>query len=442
MNSLQRHLQLWLTLSLAILVGLFWVLENQSIKGITEGFLVSRLEHDADNIFSAISTEPLIQLDHQRINSIYTQPASGHYYAIRFTEEKQLTSPSIKQQELPFPSLEPGETQLTHIDGPFGQHVLLLTKGLQKGHTKLTLAIAEDLTTLEAQRHEFRRSFSILAITGLLVLIAVQSFIIRRSIKKLDPVKDDIRRLEHGEISKLSEDVPAEILPVIQEFNHILKLLSQRLDRSRHALGNLAHALKGPLNLLNQYYDTSKNGLNKEQTHQASIQTERIRQLMERELKRARLAGKEMSTQRFNPKKNLPDLIDALRKIHKNRSIDIDYQVSDEVPSFGDLEDMYELLGNLLDNACKWANSSISCRFSGSNTIQIIIEDDGIGLSPEELEQLTKRGVRLDETVEGHGLGLSIAKDIVTLYGGQISFSRSELLGGLKIKVLLPLIEM
>jgi signal transduction histidine kinase len=256
--------------------------------------------------------------------------------------------------------------------------------------------------------------------------------------KKLDPVKNDIKRLEHGEIKNLSDDVPAEILPVIQEFNRILILLGQRLDRSRNALGNLAHALKGPLNLLTQYYDTAEEGMDIEQVNQAKTQTERIRQLMERELKRARLAGKDMPVQRFNPKNNLPDLISVLNQIHQNKALDIQYMIADEVPSFGDLEDMHELLGNLLDNACKWATSKVRCILTGHDEIHIIIEDDGRGLSIQELEQLSQRGVRLDETVEGHGLGLSIAKDIVKLYGGQLLFSPSQELGGLKIQIILP----
>ena len=439
MSSLQRHLQVWLALSLIVLMGLFWILENQSIKSITEGFLISRLEHDGDNLLLALAPNETNKIDIQRINPIYKQPSSGHYYAIHFANGEQLASPSLEQHVLPASPLETGETKLEHIDGPFGQHVLLWSKGFQKGGFKFTIAVAEDLTVLKQQRQKFIGSFTLLALAGLITLLAVQSLVVRRSIKKLDPVRDDIKRLEHGEISKLSEDVPDEIQPIIQEFNHILKLLSQRLDRSRNALGNLAHALKGPLSILTQYCDASKSGMNSEQVNQAGVQIERIQQLMERELKRARLAGKEMSTQRFNPQLNLPNLLDVLGQIHSSKSLSIEYQVDDDVPAFGDLEDIYELLGNLLDNACKWAKSSVNCHISGHDEVQILIEDDGAGLTREELEQLSQRGVRLDEAVEGHGLGLSIAKDIAKLYGGQLHFSCSEKLGGLKIKVLLPL---
>jgi len=438
MNSLQRHLQVWLALSLILLMGLFWLLENQSIKAITEGFLITRLKHDGDNLLLALSPDQTNQINIERINPIYKQPASGHYYVMRFANGEQLSSPSLEQHKLPVTTLELGETKLEHIDGPFGQHILLWSKGFRKDDLTLTITVAEDLTVLKSQRQEFISSFTILAIAGLITLLAVQSFIVRRSIKKLDPVKGDIKRLEHGEINKLSEDVPSEIQPIIQEFNHILGLLSQRLERSRNALGNLAHAVKGPLSILTQYCDASENGMNCHQVSQAGVQIARIQQLMERELKRARLAGKEMSTQRFNSQQSLPDLLDVLNQIHSKKSINIQYQI-DDVPAFGDREDIYELLGNLLDNACKWAKSLVICQISGHNEIQILIEDDGAGLTPQDLKQLSQRGVRLDETVEGHGLGLSIAKDIAKLYGGQLYFSRSEKLGGLKVKILLPL---
>ena len=211
-------------------------------------------------------------------------------------------------------------------------------------------------------------------------------------------------------------------------------LLTQRLERSRNALGNLAHALKGPLNLLTQYFDTADSA----EQEQAALQTERIRQLMQRELKRARLAGRNLSAARFNAGEELPDLIAVLQQVYRERTVSVDYQLDPELEPFGDREDMLELLGNLLDNGCKWASSRVICRIEGESEICIQVEDDGAGLLDQEIQDLTKRGTRLDETVEGHGLGLAIVGDIVKLYGGTIQFSRSESLGGLKVIILLP----
>ena len=214
--------------------------------------------------------------------------------------------------------------------------------------------------------------------------------------------------------------------------------MAQRLERSRNALGNLAHALKGPLNLLVHYFDCDEDPANPTQKKQAKTQVERIRQLMERELKHARLVGRGSHAHLFNPHTELPDLVRVLLQVHRGKSLEINTHADKGAPAFGDREDMLELLGNLLDNACKWATSNVSCSLSGEERIRILVEDDGDGLSDTDIERLTQRGTRLDETIEGHGLGLAISKDIVKLYNGRIHFGRSTELGGLQVQIILP----
>ena len=134
----------------------------------------------------------------------------------------------------------------------------------------------------------------------------------------------------------------------------------------------------------------------------------------------------------------MPDLTDVLRKVHREKSLDIQLKLADDMIAFADREDMLELLGNLLDNACKWARGRVRCTMEAGEETSIAVENDGPALSSRELERLVKRGTRLDETVEGHGLGLAIAKDIVKLYSGSISFDRSPSLGGLRVIIKLP----
>ncbi len=436
MNSLERSLQLGLVLSLLLLMGLFWLVGYQSLRHLTEDFIISRLEHDAESLLRVISTDPE-RLLQQRVDPIFNQPFSGHYYLIRFKDGREITSRSLWDYSLQIPLLAPGERKRLHADGPSGQQLLILVQGFRKRGMEFTLAVSEDLTPIEAQRDRFTRDFALLALLGVFLLLVVQRFVVHRAFQRLEPVREDIRRLEHGEVERLSEDVPAEILPPVREFNHLLRLLAQRLERSRNALGNLAHAIKGPLNLLHQYFDDQEVTPTKK-TRQARDQVERICHLMQRELKRARMAGTGIPSRRFDPAADLPDLIQVLRNIHHNRQLDIRYKLSDDLPPFGDHEDMLELLGNLLDNACKWANSTVRCHISSrDDQIAIVVEDDGPGLSGDEMESLTERGTRLDETKEGHGLGLAISKDIVKLYGGTLSFDRSPELGGLRATVLL-----
>lgn len=440
MNSLERSLQVGLSLSLVLLIGALWAVGNQAIKGLTEDFVVSRLEHDAESLLAAL----LIDADKTRvrwrhIDQIYSQPLSGHYYVVRLDNGNTLTSRSLWDQSMAVEQLPAGQSRRLHTAGPSGQHLLVWIKGFRKQGHSVTIAVAEDLSSVKAQRDRFMGAFALLAFAGLVLLLAIQHLVVRRSFRRLEPLCDDIRQLEQGKTDRLSDDVPTEILPLVQEFNHLLSLLAQRLERSRNALGNLTHALKGPLNLLVQHFDSEADSHSSHRISQARTQVERIRQLMERELKRARLAGNGIQSQQFDPHVELPDLIGVLQQVHQARHLTIDYQADPNLPPFGDREDMLELLGNLLDNACKWAGSRVLCRLSGDEeAIQISVEDDGQGLSDEDLEKLTQRGIRLDETVEGHGLGLAIAKDIVKLYAGSLGFRRSSGLGGLEVLINLP----
>ena len=437
MNSLQRRLQLGLTLSLMLLMTLLWWAGILAVRELGEDLIGSRLEHDAESLLAAMEFSGTAdqKIAWKRINSIYNQPFSGHYYAILLADGAYDNSRSLWDQTLDVQPVEAGGSTQWYADGPSDQKLLVWAKHYQKqGHT-FTLAVAEDLTPLESHLSLFQWTFAAIALVVLFVLLFVQQRVIRSSFRRMDSVRADIHRLEQGETGTLSEDVPDEILPLVQEFNRLLELLAQRLERSRNALGNLAHALKGPLNLLMQNLDSKELEKYTELRTQAQTQTERIRQLMERELKRARLAGSGSPGQRFNARQELPDLIEVLKRVHAKDQLDIEWSITGDTLAFGDREDMLELMGNLLDNACKWAGSKVRCSISGTDVIKITVEDDGPGRSEQEMTQLAQRGVRLDETVEGHGLGLAIAKDIVKLYNGEIHFNRSKQLGGLSVAV-------
>ncbi len=442
MNSLQRLLQIGLTFSLLLLMAVLWWMGSLAVRQLGEDLISSRLEHDAESLLAAInfleSDQTPMQLEY--INPIYNRPFSGHYYIIRFADGTMLNSRSLWDQNLDLPLVEPGASIVWHAVGPSDQRLLVWARHYKKQGQTFTLAVAEDLTPLERYLAIFKWTFAALALVMLFILLMVQQLVIKRSFRRLDRLRSEMQSLEQGEISTLSQDVPDEILPLVEAFNRLLALLSQRLSRSRNSLGNLAHALKGPLNLLMHYLDSKELDACPELKAQMQSQQQRIQTLMERELKRARLAGSGSPGYCFNVQQELPDLIEVLKQVHHKQRLNIQWQVMADTPSFGDREDMLELLGNILDNACKWANGNVQCHISGVDTITIIIEDDGPGCSEQEIEQLTQRGVRLDETVEGHGLGLAIAKDIIKLYNGEISFSRSKSLGGLctTIKLCLP----
>ncbi len=441
MYSLQKRLQVWLAVSITILIIVLTFVGYKLVEKLADDFIVQRLESDIEGILSAIVvTDGSVQISDLRFSHIYDQPLSGHYFVLRYGDGIDFRSRSLWDNTIDFPEVAPGETRINHVPGPAGQNILVWVRGFRKDEVNFTLAIAEDHSQTHKQINSAIRNIVIMSFVGLFVLLAMQRLIVRNSLRSLNRVREDRHDFLEGRKTDFSEDVPSEVLPLVRETNHLLQLLSERLERSRNSLGNLAHALKGPLSIVVVYFSHPENIQDKEQFTRAGKQVTRIQELMERELKRARLAGKGISSTRFNPHKELPDLVGLLNQVYAGKKLKLTYTIADRIPPFGDREDMHELMGNLLDNACKWAKSKVTCKLYGAmeSEIHIVIEDDGKGLSGDELETLTKRGVRPDESVEGHGLGLSMVKDIVRRYGGEISFTRSESLGGMNVQVVIP----
>jgi len=446
MNSLSIRLQLSLAVSLIFLLMLLGWVSHQTLYQMTRDVIYSRLEHDAESLLAALQLEenPVdskrkIIVKNKRLSQIYLQPFSGHYFLIVFRDGSTISSRSLWDFDFQKSLSEASINHASLVKGPEQEQLLIFSNDYQKYDYHFTFYVAEDIQTSLNSVDQFINKILLLMLSGLFLLIVIQTLVIRKTFKKLIPVQQEIKQLESGKIDKLSENVPTEIQSLVIEFNHLLKQLSLRLERSRNALGNLSHALKGPLNLLVQYFDSDVTQQNNNR-QLAQQQTSRIQVLMERELKRARLAGNGFSNVRFNPTSDLSDLIKLLHQIYQRKNLNIELKVPSDMPLFGDREDMLELIGNLLDNACKWAEAKVFCELCFDSVITIVIKDDGLGISEQEIEQLILRGSRLDETIEGHGLGLAIAKDIVKLYVGDISFSSSDI-GGLQVKINFPLIN-
>jgi signal transduction histidine kinase len=441
LNSLGQQLRLGLGAGLVLLFGLVWWGGIQAIHSLTEHFVASRLEHDAESVLAAMrlddSGRP--QVRWRRIDAIYNQPLSGHYYQINFRDGEQVVSRSQWDQRLEIPAFDPGTRGQWRMPGPAGQELLVWAAGYNKQGKIFSIAVAEDMTPLNQRLTQFEWWFVGLILVGTLLLFAGQQLIVRAALVRLERVREEMARLERGEVRALTSQVPTEVAPLVVQFNHLLGLFQQRLEHSRKGLGNLSHAFKGPINLLQQQLESDELAAHPELKVAMQQQLSRIRQLMEREMKRARLAGSGISGGRFNAGREMPALLRVLRQIYHEKQLAIETRVPEAGQLAVDREDMLELLGNLLDNACKWARGRVRCVIAQHDALVIEVEDDGPGVSAEALARLTGRGVRIDESVDGHGLGLAITKDMVQLYGGGIEFMPAPELGGLKVRVTLPL---
>lgn len=436
--SLERRLLAGIAVALlATFAVLFWF-GSTTIRDVTVSYLLTRLEHDRDAVLARLQlTGDTLQLPPDGIANIYQQPLSGHYFQVR-SDHQTLRSRSLWDETLPVTTLAPGEQRVMRLPGPDDQPLLVLAGGYRKQGHDLTLLVAEDISALETRVRHYQQtligSFGAL----LLVLLVLLGWWLRRGFRALDRVKADMRRVVHGEARQLDEEVPAEVRPLVHELNRLLGLLEQRLARSRNALGNLAHALKTPLSLLT--LELQHPPLDAAQSRAALAQATRIRELVDRELRRARIAGGGSPGQRFDARTEIPALLEILRRVHQQRGLDIAHGTLPDEALAVDREDMLELLGNLLDNACKWATGKVRLTLAcAPGEIRWAVEDDGQGVTRDDLERLTARGTRLDESREGHGLGLAIARDIAELYDGELLFDRSPELGGLRVQAVIRL---
>jgi signal transduction histidine kinase len=441
MRSLEHRLQIGLAASLVVLIAAAWWIGHAALHRSADAFVISRLEHDAEALLGAMSrgANGRLQLGQQRLTPVYLQPYSGHYFVIETSDGQRLRSRSLWDQDLAGRSLAPGVSDTWHAEGPEGQRLLVRGAGYRVDGLELTLAVAEDITPLATDVVQVERLLAALALGGLLLMLLLQRLIVHRAFATLGPVYRDIAHLEAGRAVALTEDVPSEILPLVRKLNRLLQLMGQRLERSRTATGNLAHAIKGPLSLLRQQLVDPALDLDPRTRAALTDQVEQVRRLAERQLTRARLAGAGGVGVRFDPAEELPTLARLLQRIHAPKHLDIALDIRTSGPLDLDREDLLELLGNLLDNACKWARARVRCSILPEvGTLRVRVEDDGPGCSPDEMAAITDRGARLDEAVSGHGLGLAIVKEIVDGYGGSIALQRSSALGGFCAEVALP----
>lgn len=439
MRSLQLRLNTGLLLSLLGMFIILWVIVSSAIRHVAQDYIATRLSHDSETIISHITftNEDEIQIDASHTDSIYQRPFSGHYYQIHY-DKKIIYSRSLWDTRFQVPLQSSGESRRVMLEGPQQQPLLAVISGYTKQDKAITIVVAEDLSRIEADLKDFQTRFGLTALVLALLLGLLNIFMIRSGLHPLKRIRDEVRDLESGERHQLSNVVPKEISPLVSEINHLLQVLTTRLKRSRHSLGDLAHALKKPLTILRQLERETPLTENPELQQQLASQINSMQQTIDHVLRRARLAGEGYTGVLFNVNNDLPELIDVLKKMYRDKALIFNNDIDEKENIFGDREDMLELLGNVLDNACKWATQNIKLSIIKNDTLNIIIEDDGVGIDENRINELSQRGKRLDESVEGHGIGLSIVHDIVTQYNGTISYGRSVTLGGLQVTVSLP----
>ena len=436
MKSIQRSLSLGLIaalliISLLLLQTSLWLFES----GLRRT-LETDLREETEGLLIAVVRGPEgFKLDTTRLNPRYQRAFSGHYFRIDLPERSWRSrslwdaSPEWPQR----PGLAPGL-----VEGPQGQLLLAYRAAYQRDGQQIVINVAQDYTPILDSFRQVRLGGLGLVGLVLLVFLLLQRYAVHLALRPLERARQQIAQLQQGQRRQLDIQPPQELQPLVAQINHLLAHTDDTLKRSRHALGNLGHALKTPLAVLGSLVQREELAAYPELQAGLREQLEQIQQRVSRELGRARMAGDVLPGAHFDCDAELPALFETLKMIHQ-RQLNLHWHAPANCRLPWDREDLLELLGNLLDNACKWARSEVRLEITkAAESYRLTVEDDGPGIPETQRENVLSRGTRLDERAEGHGLGLGIVRDMLAAWNGSLALEQSSL-GGLRVVIRLPL---
>ena len=390
---------------------------------------------------------------------LFELPLSGWYWQVTRTDtEKPELRSSRSLWDKKLPKLEERGVELTasgvrigYVDGPEGQTLRMVERPVDLGADgKYLVMVAGDASEIfeETRAFDYYLGGTFAALSVVLVLTTI--FQVRFGLAPLKRISDSIADIRSGRAERLEGEFPVEIAPLARETNALIDANREIVERARTHVGNLAHAIKTPLSVI--VNEASARGGD---AFAAKVleQTDVMRDQVAHHLERARIAARLTI---IGTVTDVAPVIDALRrtmeKIHRDRSCVIDVEADGSAKFRGERQDLEEMAGNLVDNACKWAESRVFIEvlveragdaglragaIEGGPILRIIVDDDGRGLSPTERATVSRRGQRLDESKPGSGLGLSIVVDLAALYGGSLTLGTAPI-GGLRAELVLP----
>src|SRR5450432_3120252 len=453
-SSLATRLFLSATAWVVVILLITGVVLSSVYRDATERAFDRRLNLYLRTLIAEVAT-PDEPPDHQFQSlgePLFELPLSGWYWQITRTDsEKAEVRASRSLWDKKLPKLEDHGADLTaagirlgYVDGPEGQNLRMVERPVDLGADgKFLVSVAGDASEIfdETRSFDYYLGGTFVALSIVLVLTTI--FQVRFGLAPLKRISDSIADIRSGRAERLEGEFPVEIAPLARETNALIDANREIVERARTHVGNLAHAIKTPLSVI--VNEATAHGLDPfalKVLEQADI----MRDQVAHHLERARIAAR-LTT--IGTVTDVAPVIEALRrtmeKIHRVRDLIIDVETHGEAKFRGERQDLEEMAGNLVDNACKWSDGRVFIEINVEEpspgdlgpTIRIIIDDDGRGLTHAERAQVARRGQRLDESKPGSGLGLSIVADLATLYGGNLRLGSAPI-GGLRAELVLP----
>jgi two-component system sensor histidine kinase PhoQ len=440
--SLNARLTLSAGLVLVAFLGLTGLALERAFRQAGLAAVQDRLQGQVYTLLAAAEVEggeglvmPLALPD-ARLSS----PDSGLYArVVDGTGDVLWQSPSLLGIRIPFPTpAGDGVAAFAPITAGDGRGLYALSFSVQwelgaGGERRLAFQVAESRDILGTQLRHFRRSLWGWLGAAALALVLVQGLVLRFGLAPLRRVAAELADIESGTGQYLSADYPRELRTLTGRINAFIASGRHRLDRSRNALAELAHSLKTPLAVLRSLVDGDPDPTEVRDT--LAEQTTRMHRTIDYQLQRAATSGPTPLAPPVDVGPLAHRLRDSMLKVYAQKRLRIDIEVADGAAFRGDEGDLMELLGNLLDNACKWARQRVRVRVRATDDAEglaLEVHDDGPGIPADQADGVMARGARGDASTPGHGIGLAVVRDIaVDAYAGEVRIAASDLGGAL-----------
>ncbi|MFC3282322.1 ATP-binding protein [Litchfieldella rifensis] len=430
-RSLRFRLLTWLGGVALIVVGITWLLHGILLHDLARDFLGDRLRQEAEHTLQQLrqngSSVPS-SLDATSQASVVFH----HLYMLRLNGEITTSNPHWLDRLAPH--LE-GETDtLVHVEWQ-DRHLLVYRKAFSFDGRSGVLLIGEDFAQVEAGLATLHWWVGGIAGLLLMLLIVLNLIAVNGGLRPLSRLQRQLDELQSGGRERLRLDAPSELDNLVEQLNRFLDDQDKRLKRSRESVANLSHALKTPLAAVTQVLRGSR-PIDDERRFKMLTRLEDMHSQLDAELRRSRIAGP-YTGQRTVIRREAEQLIDMFGALYPDKRFHLEVIPAAEVSVGIERQDFTEMLGNVLDNAGKWAKREVHCRLELATVLTVTVEDDGPGVPAEDVARLGQRGIRLDEGRPGHGLGLSILRQLVDQYAGSLRFHTAAS-GGLRVVITLP----
>lgn len=447
----QHSLRFRLLVAAVISVSAALVIAGISLSVLFEHHVERRIGSELETFLNqvaaniSVTDSGRIAFNHSLADPRFNQPLSGLYWQIQ--DERRptlLRSRSLWDNviELPTDLLTPGAVHEHLLPGPAGQMLIVRERRIYFQATdeerQARIAVAIGKQTLVDARNAFAADMLPYLAVIAMALLAAAWIQVRTGLAPLDSMRRGVAEIRSGAKRRLKRIYPDEVMPLVDEMNGLLAAQEQAIERARAWTADLAHGLKTPLMALTADSQRLRDEGNTHIADDLDQLAEVMRRRVDRELVRARVrSGVQARLARADVCDAVKGIVRTLERTPRGSLLQWSVDIPDGADAAIVPEDLTELLGNILENAVKWANETVSVSVSGGNTILIRVEDDGPGVPEDQLNTLGQRGVRLDEQKQGSGLGLAIARDVTEAYQGSLSMHRSPM-GGLAVNVQIP----